>query len=56
MEAQLVDEISEGGMTAQIYRIGLDEYVVADQAGWLDGLFASAGEARQAVLAANGRG
>lgn len=47
------EEVREGEMTARIYRVD-DEYTVADQAGWLPGVFPTRDAALESARRANG--
>lgn len=46
--------VREEKMTAHLYQVDNKEWVVADQAGWLPGTWATRDEALAAVRKANG--
>lgn len=50
---KLPETVKEGRMTAHIYEVA-DGFVVADQAGWLPGLFPTRDKALESARLANG--
>lgn len=54
-EIERLEKVREGRMTAHIFACG-NTFLVADQAGWLPGVFISRDDALAAARRANGLG